>query len=400
MSKKVTDFVLEDDAEENQEDVEETVGVRFDEEDDDDKGDMETEIRDEDDDDDDEQGVEADVEETLKRTNAEDDATEKKGRRQQLHPREINAQWIARQVSNVLKIDEVEVQKKEQKILDILEHEHELRLCENKLYDVLDAWEKDRFDLVKILVQNRLMILYCTKLAKAEPEEKKFLEQEMSSNAELSPILRKLKNVEVDDAIQDTLDKKERAAAAKRNAEAGQQAMAMGAYEPKIVKFDELAFAQGSHFNSNKKCVLPQGTEKTQKKSYESVIIPPQKPKPFEKNEELVPIEKLPKWAQDAFQGFASLNRIQSKISEKALKSDGNLLICAPTGAGKTNVAVMCILREVSKHMNENGSIRKDEFKCIYVAPMRSLVQEMVGSFTKRFKPYGLEVCKLMDFEL
>uniref|UniRef100_A0A914ZDG7 U5 small nuclear ribonucleoprotein 200 kDa helicase n=1 Tax=Panagrolaimus superbus TaxID=310955 RepID=A0A914ZDG7_9BILA len=392
LSKKVTDFVLEDDAEENQEDVEETVGVRFDEEDDDEKGDMETEIRDEDDEDDDEQGVEADVEETLKRTNAEEDVSETKGRKKQLHPREITAQWIAKQVSNVLKIDEVEVQKKEQKILDILEHEHELRICENKLYDVLDAWEKDRFDFVKVLVQNRLMVLYCTKLAKAEPDEKKALEQEMSANADLSPILRKLKNVEVDDAIQNTLDKKERAAAAKRNAEAGQQAMAMGAYEPKIVKFDELAFAQGSHFNSNKKCVLPQGTEKTQKKTYESVIIPPQKPKPFGPNEELLPISKLPKWAQAGFHGFATLNRIQSKISDKALKSDGNLLICAPTGAGKTNVAVMCILREVSKHMNENGSIRKDEFKCIYVAPMRSLVQEMVSSFKKRFEPYGLEV--------
>lgn len=53
---------------------------------------------------------------------------------------------------------------------------------------------------------------------------------------------------------------------------------------------------------------------------------------------------------------------------------------------------MMCILREISKHMNEDGSIRKDEFKCIYIAPMRSLVQEMVGSFTKRLKPYDIHV--------
>lgn len=53
---------------------------------------------------------------------------------------------------------------------------------------------------------------------------------------------------------------------------------------------------------------------------------------------------------------------------------------------------MMCILHELSKHMNDDGSIRKDEFKCIYVAPMRSLVQEMVGSFKKRLEPYGLEV--------
>jgi pre-mRNA-splicing helicase BRR2 len=54
---------------------------------------------------------------------------------------------------------------------------------------------------------------------------------------------------------------------------------------------------------------------------------------------------------------------------------------------------MMCILREMSKHMNEDGTVRKDEFKCIYIAPMRSLVQEMVGSFRKRLEPYDLQVC-------
>lgn len=101
----------------------------------------------------------------------------------------------------------------------------------------------------------------------------------------------------------------------------------------------------------------------------------------------------MPKWARPAFQSYRTLNRIQSVISQKALHTDGNLLICAPTGAGKTNVALMCILREMSKHMNEDGTVRKDEFKCIYVAPMRSLVQEMVGSFKQRLEEaYGITV--------
>ena len=54
-----------------------------------------------------------------------------------------------------------------------------------------------------------------------------------------------------------------------------------------------------------------------------------------------------------------------------------------PQGAGKTNVALLCILREIHKHMNSDGSINLDEFKVIYVAPMRSLVQEMVANFSK-----------------
>lgn len=42
--------------------------------------------------------------------------------------------------------------------------------------------------------------------------------------------------------------------------------------------------------------------------------------------------------------------------------------------------------------MNEDGSIRVDEFKCIYIAPMKSLVQEMVGNFSKRLAPYKIVV--------
>jgi CRISPR/Cas system-associated endonuclease/helicase Cas3 len=52
-------------------------------------------------------------------------------------------------------------------------------------------------------------------------------------------------------------------------------------------------------------------------------------------------------------------------------------------GAGKTNVALLTILRVINDHTNPDGTIRADEFKCIYIAPMRSLVQEMVGNFTK-----------------
>lgn len=43
----------------------------------------------------------------------------------------------------------------------------------------------------------------------------------------------------------------------------------------------------------------------------------------------------------------------------------------------------MCMLREIGKHINPDGTINVDNFKIIYIAPMRSLVQEMVGSFGK-----------------
>ena len=99
--------------------------------------------------------------------------------------------------------------------------------------------------------------------------------------------------------------------------------------------------------------------------------------------QERVSITSLPKYAQPAFEGYESLNRIQSRLSNSALNTDENLLLCAPTGAGKTNVALLTILREIGKHINLDGTINLEEFKAIYVAPMKSLVQEMVANFTK-----------------
>ena len=112
---------------------------------------------------------------------------------------------------------------------------------------------------------------------------------------------------------------------------------------------------------------------------YEEVHVPALKAKAFEKNEALVPIGNLPKWAQPAFEGFKELNRIQSRLFKTALESDENLLLCAPTGAGKTNVALLSILHEIGKHINMDGTINIDDFKIIYIAPMRSEADVSIG---------------------
>ena len=46
-------------------------------------------------------------------------------------------------------------------------------------------------------------------------------------------------------------------------------------------------------------------------------------------------------------------------------------------------MALLCVLREIGKHLNSDNSVNLDEFKVIYIAPMKSLVQEMVANFTK-----------------
>eukprot|EP00798_Chlamydomonas_sp_ICE-L_P019205 gene19205-25823_t len=161
------------------------------------------------------------------------------------------------------------------------------------------------------------------------------------------------------------------------------------------VDLESLALQQGSRYSSNKNVRLPEGSFRSSKKGYDEVHVPPLKPKPFKDDEKLRPIKDLPEWAQPAFRGMESLNRIQSIICDSALFSGENMLVCAPTGAGKTNVAMLCVLHELGLHRRADGSIDKSSFKIVYVAPMKALVAEMVGNFSKRLEPYDIQVREL-----
>ena len=75
--------------------------------------------------------------------------------------------------------------------------------------------------------------------------------------------------------------------------------------------------------------------------------MPASKPPAFKEGERLNSISELPEWMHPAFEGMKELNRIQSRVSQTALYTSENILMCAPTGAGKTNVAMLTILQEV-----------------------------------------------------
>lgn len=59
---------------------------------------------------------------------------------------------------------------------------------------------------------------------------------------------------------------------------------------------------------------MAQGSYRSAKKGYEEVHVPALKPKPFKENEKLWKVEEMPDWAQLAFKGMKSLNRIQSRV--------------------------------------------------------------------------------------
>lgn len=57
---------------------------------------------------------------------------------------------------------------------------------------------------------------------------------------------------------------------------------------------------------------------------------------------------------------------------------------------------MLCILHELGLHRRSDGSFDTSAFKIVYVAPMKALVAEMVGNFTKRLsEAYGLTVREL-----
>ena len=162
-----------------------------------------------------------------------------------------------------------------------------------------------------------------------------------------------------------------------------------------IIDLDELKFENGGHTMANDKCTFPKGSYKVENKGYEEVYLPAVSHK-ASSDERRIPIDELPSWTHCTFpSGTESLNRIQSKVYKTAFESSESLLICAPTGAGKTNIAMLTILQTMGCYRRKHGVFDVEKFKIIYVAPMKALVSEVVGNFSHRLKDYNIKVREL-----
>ncbi|KAL8464183.1 hypothetical protein ACS0TY_033921 [Phlomoides rotata] len=324
-----------------------------------------------------------------------------------LNVQDIDAYWLQRKISQAYdqNIDPQQSQKLAEEVLKILA-EGDDREVENKL---LVHLQFDKFSLIKYLLRNRLKVVWCTRLARAEDQEKrKEIEEEMMV---LGPnhiaILEQLHATRATaKERQRNLEKsiREEARRLKDDGDGGRDRRELvdrdgdGGWlkgQRQLLDLDSLAFQQGGLLMANKKCELPNGSYRNHKKGYEEVHVPALKPMPLTDNEKLRKISDMPDWAQPAFKGMNQLNRVQSKVYETALFTAENILLCAPTGAGKTNVAMLTILQQLALNMNEDGSFNHSNYKIVYVAPMKALVAEVVGNLSNRLEHYGVKVKEL-----
>ncbi|KAI9006624.1 Sec63 Brl domain-containing protein [Phycomyces nitens] len=149
---------------------------------------------------------------------------------------------------------------------------------------------------------------------------------------------------------------------------------------------------------------LPAGTVREEFNDYDETIIPVPTQAPIREGERRIKIEELDSLARGAFKAYETLNRIQSIVYPIAYETNENMLVCAPTGAGKTDVAMLTVLRCLYQYCStppRKGSpdidftIAKNDFKIVYVAPMKALAAEIVEKMGKRLKFLGVSVKEL-----
>ncbi|KAJ2079560.1 Pre-mRNA splicing [Coemansia sp. RSA 988] len=325
-----------------------------------------------------------------------------------LAARNIDAFWLQRQVGKRY-TDPVIVQEKTREATRLLSNRSiALGELENELAELFDY---EHFGTVQQLVSNREMIVWCMRIARAESEsdreQQRIIEDEMRElgldwiiavrNGDDTAMRARREDGQAaakQAAVAAEIDQlAEGATKAKAESAAGEKA-----YAPEQeIDLAELAFAQGGHLMTNDKWVPPKGAVKTTMAGYEEIRVPaPEKLPAPGVDDALVDLGELPEWTHAAFAGVSELNRIQSRVYPTAFNSDDNMLICAPTGAGKTNCAALTMLRTIGQFRDAaTNHIDMDGFKMVYIAPMKALVAEMAGSFSRRLEPLGLKVAEL-----
>lgn len=317
----------------------------------------------------------------------------------------IDKFWLTKKISSLFPdMDSYEHTELSNNILKLMTNhlngEVDSRTFEN---DLLELFDYENTEFVSYLIKNYAEIFYGIRFSSISDKAE---EAELISDLKekkLFNILKQLKLAEDETQPEDEDESEENSSKRRRVSNETTILIKSNASErkkhvPKYIDLSNLIFDQGSHLMTTTKFKLPQGSFKRARRSYEEIHIPAPKQPKLGEDERLIEITELPKWAQTAFPGdeTKTLNRIQSKVYPSAFQSDENILMCAPTGAGKTNVAMLTVLRTISKYIDEDtGKVDISKFKIVYIAPLKALVQEQVREFQRRLGHFNITVNEL-----
>jgi pre-mRNA-splicing helicase BRR2 len=321
---------------------------------------------------------------------------------------EIDEYWLSRQVGKAY-TDAHEQSEKTRAAFEILEgvgddgEEKPLREIEN---DLMELFDYEYPELVGKLVLNRDKIVWVTRWRRVSEDSKarSAIEREIVAAGHRG-ILKELQTREAAGAeangdsgkmkFKDIMDIDIKSGQSK--AEGAEEGKSLENLQPKrLLNLENYAFEQGNHLMTNPNVKLPPGSTKRTFKGWEEIHVPAPKRVSGDQAAEIPTAQALPDWARIGFGTAPRLNRIQSKCFPSAFHDDGNMLICAPTGSGKTNVAMLTMLREIGKHRDDaTGAIDLDAFKIVYISPLKALVAEQTGNFGKRLAPYNINVAEL-----
>ncbi|KAJ2758411.1 activating signal cointegrator 1 complex subunit 3, partial [Coemansia nantahalensis] len=153
------------------------------------------------------------------------------------------------------------------------------------------------------------------------------------------------------------------------------------------------------------KYALPAGTARDEFADHEEITIPVMRTAPRRDTEQPVAIADMDPLCAHTFRKYSALNRIQSIIYPTAYGTNENILLSAPTGAGKTDVALLTILRTIAQFCTPRPAdlawtagadrkpalaVAKAEFKIVYVAPMKALAAEVTEKYQSRLRWLGI----------
>ena len=315
--------------------------------------------------------------------------------------------YLRKYLGKVLNIkDEKILNEKENNLYGYLNMENQNE-CENNLFMMVGH---ENTKLIEFLLINRNIILFLYLIQKANtPEKKTELINNLKKNSKESyDILNKKHYFEEDKDIK-TISTR-----TKTKSEISEKTQNSSSIILSNIDLSKYDYIEEDHYIRSQSLKLATNIIEKTGQGYKEITIPPPKKNTNSKRIKQFPVTSLPSWMYNAFQIKESINdekgpiqtnikfitekfnEIQSKVLPTVLNTDENLLICAPTSSGKTNIALLSIMRLLSLYRDEKTEIIDTKsFKVVYIAPMKALIKEIVGYFSQRLEYYGVIVKEL-----